>query len=141
MKKTILLLGVLSVLALMIIPVSFNFSSGNFIFAQPAAPEAPAAPAALPAPAPLDPVVVLRGLITLARNLLTLVAVLFILLGAFLFITAEGDDKKIDKGRKTIMYALVAVAVAVMAHGLVIWVQDWAARPPVTTLPIATAQK
>ena len=45
-------------------------------------------------------------------------AVIFILVSAFNFITAGGDNEKIATARRTLIYALVGVAVAFLAFAL-----------------------
>lgn len=45
-------------------------------------------------------------------------AIVFILVSAFQFLTAAGNPEKITSARQTLIYALVAVAVAVVAWGL-----------------------
>jgi hypothetical protein len=52
-------------------------------------------------------------------TILLVVAVIFILLAAFTFITAGGDSDKVNKARVQVMYALIGVAVAVLAKGLI----------------------
>lgn len=74
---------------------------------------------------PVDPYVFLTEIIVFLRNLLMLLAVLFILFGAFLLATAAGDDKKVEKGRRAITFVFVAVVIAALAHGLVLWLQDF----------------
>ncbi len=46
-------------------------------------------------------------------------AVIFILLAAFTFLTSGGDPEKVNKAKGQLIYALVAVVVAVLAWGLV----------------------
>ena len=45
-------------------------------------------------------------------------AIIFILVSAFQFLTAAGNPEKITSARQILIYALVAVAVAVVAWGL-----------------------
>jgi Type IV secretion system pilin len=44
-------------------------------------------------------------------------ATIMILVGAFQFMTGGGDPEKISKARKTIMYAAIGFAVALIASG------------------------
>ncbi len=46
-------------------------------------------------------------------------AVIFILVAAIGFLTAGGNPEKIEKARSQLIYALIAVAVAVLAWGLI----------------------
>lgn len=51
-------------------------------------------------------------------------AVIFILVSAFQFLTAAGNPETIAKARQNLIYALVAVAIAVVAWGLPTIVQE-----------------
>ena len=63
---------------------------------------------------------------TLTNYLFTLaliVAVIFLIIFLFSMLTAQGDADKIARARNYIFYALIGVAVAVAAKGLVALVQ------------------
>lgn len=45
-------------------------------------------------------------------------AILFIILAAFFYITAAGNPETIGKGKTMLIYALVGIAVALLARGL-----------------------
>ncbi len=45
-------------------------------------------------------------------------AVLFIILAAFSYLTAGGDPGKVKKANNQLIYAIVAVAVALIAYGI-----------------------
>lgn len=45
-------------------------------------------------------------------------ATIMVLIGAFQFITGGGDPEKISKARKTILYAAIGFAVALIASGV-----------------------
>lgn len=51
-------------------------------------------------------------------------AVVFILIGAFNILTAGDDEKKFSKGKKQIVYAAAAVAVGILATGVITLVQQ-----------------
>ncbi len=46
-------------------------------------------------------------------------SVIMVLVGAFQLITSSGDPEKVSQGRKTILYAAVGLAVALIAGGVV----------------------
>lgn len=46
------------------------------------------------------------------------VAVLFIILAAFAYLTASGDAAKVKTANTRLIYAIVAVAVALIAYGI-----------------------
>ncbi|MBU6500506.1 MAG: hypothetical protein KGJ89_01600 [Patescibacteria group bacterium] len=62
------------------------------------------------------------GLICTAINwlftFLIVLAVLFVLLAAFKYLTASGDPEKVKGASHQLIYAAVAVAVAVLAKGI-----------------------
>ncbi len=47
------------------------------------------------------------------------IAVIFFLLAAFQYLTSSGDTEKTGKAKNTLIYAVVAVVVALLAGGLV----------------------
>jgi heme/copper-type cytochrome/quinol oxidase subunit 2 len=47
------------------------------------------------------------------------VAVIFIIMAAIKFLTSGGDPGKVQSARDSLLYALIGVAVAVLAKGLV----------------------
>jgi len=46
-----------------------------------------------------------------------IVAVIMIFYAAFLFITQGGDAEKVDKAKRQLLYAVIAIVVAIMATG------------------------
>jgi len=47
-----------------------------------------------------------------------------LLWAAFLWMTSSGDETKVGDARKTLIYALVGVAIAIVAKGLISIVQQ-----------------
>jgi hypothetical protein len=47
------------------------------------------------------------------------VAVIYIIMAAFNFVTAAGDPEKVTKARNFVLYALIGVLVAFAAKGLI----------------------
>ncbi|MBI4085785.1 MAG: hypothetical protein HY433_00895 [Candidatus Liptonbacteria bacterium] len=45
-------------------------------------------------------------------------AVIFIFYAAFLYLTGSGEEDKIKKAHKQLLYAIIAIAVALFAYGL-----------------------
>jgi uncharacterized membrane protein len=61
-------------------------------------------------------------LITLVRwvyTIIFIVAVLFILLAAFNFITSKGDAVKTATAKNQLLYAVIGIAVALLSYGIV----------------------
>ncbi len=52
-------------------------------------------------------------------TLILAIAVIMLLWAAFLWMTSAGDEEKTGNARKTLIYALVGVAIAIIAKGLV----------------------
>lgn len=61
----------------------------------------------------------LNSVVNWAFSILLIVAAMFMIFGAFTYLTASGDADKMKTAHSAIMYSLVAVAVAVLARGLV----------------------
>ena len=61
---------------------------------------------------------IFKTLITWIFTLLLIFAVLFIIMAAFSYLTAGGDEEKIQKAHQKIIYAVVAIAVAFLAQGV-----------------------
>jgi len=64
----------------------------------------------------------LEGLATWLFWIIMMLAVIFILIAAFYFLTAGGDPNKIAMAKSTLIYALVGAVVAVLAWGLVTFI-------------------
>lgn len=68
----------------------------------------------------VDPVsVVLTRVTNILAVILGVMAVIFILVGGFNYITANGDSSSIANAKKTIIYALVGLLVAFLARPII----------------------
>ena len=67
---------------------------------------------------------ILNSIINWATGLLILLAVIFVVYAAFLYLTSGGDDEKVKTAKKFIVFAAVAVVVALLARGVVYIVQQ-----------------
>ena len=47
-----------------------------------------------------------------------IIAIIFIILAAFQYLTAQGEPEKLTKARTMIIYAIVAIVVALVAGGM-----------------------
>jgi len=75
---------------------------------------------------PLENIDVMRLLRTILNIIFTIfltVAAIFIVIGGFYFVTAQGDPEQIKKARNMVLYALIGVVVAVISRGIVTWLQ------------------
>lgn len=61
---------------------------------------------------------VFKTLITWMFTILLILAVIFIILAAFSYLTAGGDEEKLSKAHQKIIWAIVAIAVAFLAQGV-----------------------
>jgi len=50
---------------------------------------------------------------------LGLIAVIMIIYGGVLYVTAAGEQEKVDKGKKIIMYAVIGIVIILLAFALV----------------------
>lgn len=55
--------------------------------------------------------------------ILLAIAMVFIILAAFQFLTSGGDPARVTSARQSLMYALVGIAIAFLARGLVFLVR------------------
>jgi hypothetical protein len=86
-------------------------------FAQP--------PSIAPSPTVAGPITSTQSIINLINRILFWVATVFwiaaaafVFYAAFLYLTAAGDEEKVKKASHQLLYAVVAIAVGIMAYGL-----------------------
>jgi cell division protein FtsW (lipid II flippase) len=58
-------------------------------------------------------------------NILIAASVVMIIIAAFNFLSSGGDQEKVTKARQQIIYAVIAVAVAILATGIIKLVQNF----------------
>lgn len=63
---------------------------------------------------------VVGSLIDFVFSLAVVICPIVIIIGGFIFVTASGDPKKVETGKKVIFWALVGLAVAVLAKGSIL---------------------
>ena len=56
-------------------------------------------------------------------TILFIVAVLFILISAYYFITSKGDTEKTGKAKQMLIYAVIGIVVALLSYTIVYFVQ------------------
>lgn len=66
----------------------------------------------------------LQEILAIAFAILAALSVLFIVLGGFRMVTAQGDSQQVSKARSTIIYAVVGLVVALLAEAFVAFVLD-----------------
>lgn len=62
---------------------------------------------------------IIQTIVNWLTGFLILLAVLFIIWAAFIYLTAAGDTEKVGKANKVLIYAAVAIAVALLSQGIV----------------------
>ena len=60
----------------------------------------------------------IRSIITVFAGLAGLVAAGFLVAGGFTYITSSGNPEHLDRGKRTIMYALIGLAITIGAFVL-----------------------
>lgn len=72
---------------------------------------------------------VIRNIVRWVYILFFIIAVLFIIFAAFSYLTAGGDPEQVDKAKSRIIYAAVAIAVALLAVGFEVIIRNFLASP------------
>ena len=67
----------------------------------------------------VDVVGIIQTIIRWLSGLLFLLAVVFIVWAAFLYLTAVNDEKKFSQAKSIMVYAAIAIIVALLAQGIV----------------------
>lgn len=68
---------------------------------------------------------VLENIVGWAQVFFYIVATLFIILAAFSYLTASGDETKVKNAKTKIIYSLIAIAIAIIAGGVVALVRNF----------------
>lgn len=71
-----------------------------------------------------DVVRILNRLANWMFIILLAVAVIMIIIAAYKYLTAGGDESKVSSAHKTLIYALVAIGVGLLAKGLIFLVAE-----------------
>jgi type IV secretory pathway VirB2 component (pilin) len=76
------------------------------------------------APPNVDPWVAIQRITDFIFGLLLALAVFFIIIAGFMFVTASGNDEQVKKARGMLLYAVVGVIVALLSKGIVTFLQS-----------------
>jgi len=60
----------------------------------------------------------LNTILTWVDMAIFIIGVLIILYAAFMYMTAAGDEEKIGKAKRTFIYGLVGIGIAILAFGI-----------------------
>ena len=66
-------------------------------------------------------------------NIVLIIAAIFLIYGGFLYITAGGDQAKTQKALNTVIYALIGVAIALLAKALINFVSKFVIERSIIT--------
>lgn len=61
----------------------------------------------------------LSNVLTIVFGIITLLSVIFIVIGGFKYVTSVGSPDGIQKAKNTILYALIGLAVGLLANVIV----------------------
>ncbi|MBU3964452.1 hypothetical protein KJ562_01890 [Patescibacteria group bacterium] len=97
---------------------------GGLCFAPYLALAAPTPPSVGLTPSPtdppnIDPNALLAVIIRYVFGFMIVVVVLMLMISAYMFVTAGGSPEQVGKAKNFLIYALIGLAVAVLARGLV----------------------
>lgn len=67
---------------------------------------------------------VLQNIKDTLRGLAAIVAIVFIILGGYQMITAAGNPENFEKGKRSILYAIIGLIIVLIVDYLVKWVQN-----------------
>ncbi len=71
---------------------------------------------------------ILRYVVNFVFTLLMILAIIFILIAAFNYLTAMGNPEKIKSAQSMLIYAAVAIAIALIAQGVQFMVATFLTR-------------
>lgn len=71
-----------------------------------------------------DVTTVIKNVINILLFLIGMVAVIFIVIAGFRFVTSNGDTNTVSQAKNTIIYAVLGIVVAVMAYAIVNFILD-----------------
>ncbi len=66
-----------------------------------------------------SPVQIIGKVIRLLLIVSGAIAVLFVVIGGFMYMTSAGNEEQATKGRKTLIYAIVGIVITVLAYVIV----------------------
>lgn len=66
-----------------------------------------------------DPYKLIGNAIKLALQIGFAIAVIFVIIGGYFYVTSAGNEEQATRGRKTIIYSLIGIVVMIMAYVIV----------------------
>jgi len=74
---------------------------------------------------PFDPFDILWKALNWFFNIVIILGIIFIIYAGFTYITSSGDPAKTKRALQILMYALIGIAIAILAKALINFVSDW----------------
>lgn len=71
----------------------------------------------------------IKKVINILLYIAGIIAVIYVVIAGFRYVTSNGDSGAITKAKNTVIYALIGLAVAVMAYAIVNFVLDNIVQP------------
>lgn len=91
----------------------------SLLAVPPLAPFALAAVTGATPPTTVDQIIAIINKIKgFVVSVFAIAAVIVLFYAAFLYLTAGGDAEKVDKAKKQLYYAIIAIVIAVLAEGV-----------------------
>ena len=72
----------------------------------------------------INPIAALKTIIQYAFYVLMILAVFFLIIAGFMFVTARGNEEQIKKARTMLTYAVIGVVVAILAQGAITFIES-----------------
>ena len=66
-----------------------------------------------------NPYRLVASLITLALQIGFMIAVVFVIIGGYMYVTSAGNEETAEKGRKTIINAIIGLVIVILSYSIV----------------------
>jgi len=63
------------------------------------------------------------------------VAVLFLIIGGFFYITAAGNEEQVEKGKGTVLNAIIGIVIIILSYVIISVVSNFVANPNTNNAP------
>jgi len=100
-------------------PTALVFAQGQIPVVQPPLGEQG------PIQRPEEAIDLLRKVLVWLATIFWILAVIFIFWAALNYLTARGDQEKADKAKKMLWYAIIAIAIGLMAYAIPTFVENF----------------
>lgn len=70
-------------------------------------------------PGPVQLVILITNLVKVALTLVGTVALLFLIIGGFYYITSAGNPDNVGKAKQTILYSIIGLILAIVSYAII----------------------